>query len=143
MEGPSSAPPYELLPAAVPHGAPDRTRIEPSLEQLLPQFAFAREAQEEPRERHDRDERPFDHHHRAGETLVPERRDAPELLAARVDAVEDRARPDEDVAEHRLDDADPGDVREFRSGTEPLGRRQRLEHGQPHDHSGGEEADVL
>src|SRR5687768_4654857 len=95
----SSARLVQLLRPPVADGAPDRTRVVPPLEQLLPELSLLREAEEEPRERTDRDERSLDHHHRAREPLVAERRHAPELLAARVDAVEDGARPDEDVAE--------------------------------------------
>src|SRR5919197_848248 len=43
-----SARPGELLRAAVAHRALHGARVEPALEQLLPQLAFARQAQEEP-----------------------------------------------------------------------------------------------
>ena len=57
--------------------------------------------------------------------------------------VEDAARPDEDVAEDRLDDADGGDVAELHPGPEPLRPRQHLDHRRPHQRAAGEEEQVL
>ncbi len=60
-----------------------------------------------------------------------------------VDGVERGVRPDEDVAEHRLDEADGRDVPEFPPRPEPLRRRQRLDDGLPHQAPAREEHEVL
>src|SRR3954454_19715103 len=124
-----SARPDEFLRPAVADGALHRARVETTLQQLLAQLALARHAQEEPGEGDERDDRSLDHHHGAGHALIRERRHSPEPVLVRVDDVEDAARPEEDIAEDRLDDAHDRDVAELRARAEPLRSRQRLEHG--------------
>src|SRR5262249_48935274 len=140
---PVSARAAQFLRPAVANGTPDGARIEASFDQLLPQLALARQPQEEPGERDERDDRALDHHHAAGNALVLEGGDSPQPALVDVHRVEDAAGPEEDVPEHRLDDPHDGDVAELRAGAEPLRSGQGLDDGQPHDQAAGEEADVL
>src|ERR671934_1623232 len=94
-------------------------------------------------ERDERDDRALDHHYRAGEALIGERGKAEQPLLVGVDGVEDAPRPEKHVPEDRLHHANGRDVAQLRTGAEPLGRGERLEHGQPHDRAAGEEAEVL
>src|SRR5919201_5498282 len=84
-----------FLSSAVPDGAPHRARVEATFEQLLPELAFGGEAEEEPRDRCERNERSLDHHHGAREALVVQRRDAPRA-AVLVERIEDAPGPQED-----------------------------------------------
>ena len=115
----------------------------PLLDELLPHLALLRHAQEEPGERDDRDERALEHHQRAREALIGVRRQAEVVVSGLVHVVERRAAPDEDVPDDGRDQPDADDVRELRAGSEPLGRGQRLEDGEPEDDPGAEERDVL
>ena len=71
------------------------------------------------------------------------RRRDPPLRRVPVDGVEHRVRPDEDVAEHRLDQPHDEDVADLHAGAEPRRRRQRLDHRLPHQAAAREEAEVL
>src|SRR6266511_2086285 len=132
-----------LLSASVADGPPNGTRVEPALEQLLAKLALRREPQEEPGERAHGDERALDHHHPSRDPLVGRRREPPRPVRLLVEAVEGRARPDEDVPEHRRGDADGGDVAHLRGRAEPLRPRKELDDGGPHDRARSEEARVL
>ena len=70
-------------------------------------------------------------------------RDAPLRQRLLVPGVEGRARPDEDVAEHGLDQPHEHDVAELPAGAEPGRLRQRLDDRRPHQRAAGEEEDVL
>src|SRR6266487_1907670 len=113
--------------SSIANGAPNRPGIQPALEQLLSQLALGREPQEQPRERGDRHQRALDHHHRPGERLVVEGRDSPARVGLDVIRVEDRARPEKDVAERCLEHADDRDVAKLEAGAEPLWPGQRLD----------------
>src|SRR2546430_6238642 len=139
----SSARRAQSLSASVANRATHSPRVEPALEKPLPELALAGHPQEEPRKRDEGDDRAFDHHHRAGKTLICERREPRQPLTVLVDGIERRPGPEEDVPEHRLDRAHDGDVTKLRTGPEPFWRRQGLEDGEPHDHAAREEAQVL
>src|SRR3954462_1883579 len=115
-----SARPHKFLRPAVADGPLHRARVEATLQQLLAQLALARHPQEEPGERHERDDRALDHHHTAREALVGERRHPPQPAVMGVDRIEDGAGPEEDVAEDRLEHTHGGDVAELPAGAEPL-----------------------
>src|ERR671922_1658800 len=74
----------KLPPAPVADGAPDEPRVVPLLEQPLADVAFLRQAQEEPGDGDDRDDRPLEHHQGAREALVALGREPEELVAALV-----------------------------------------------------------
>src|SRR3954451_2654241 len=114
-----SARPDEFLRPAVADGALHRARVEATLQQLLAQLTLARHPQEEPSERHQRDDRSLDHHHGAGDPLIRERRHPPEPILVRVDNVVDAASPEEEVAEDRLHDPHHRHAAELRAGAEP------------------------
>src|SRR5581483_12267617 len=67
---PASAQIREFLRASVANGARDRARVEPLLDQLLPELPLARQPEEQPDERRQRDERALDHHHAPCDPLV-------------------------------------------------------------------------
>src|SRR5262245_26035487 len=106
----------EFLSAPVPHSPARRARIHALLDQLLAQLALLAPAQEQPGDRAEGDDRAVDHHHRAGERLVANRREPVEPGAVVVDAVDRRPGPDEDVAEHGLEQADDDDVAQLGRG---------------------------
>ena len=87
--------------------------------------------------------RALEHHERPREALIGVRREAEVVVSGLVDVVEGGAAPDEDVADHGRDEADADDVRELRTGAEPLRRGQRLENGEPQHDPCAEERDVL
>src|SRR5438132_6076820 len=74
----------ERVRTAVAHRARDLRGIESLLDELLAQLALRREPQEQPDERAERHERALDHHHHAGEVLVPHGADSPLRLRVHV-----------------------------------------------------------
>src|SRR5215218_11361517 len=110
----SSACALQLLPAAVANRSPDGARIEALLEQLLAELSLRRQLQKEPGEGADRHQRALDHHDRPRPALIRE------IVVRRIDR---RARPDEDVAEYRLDQPNGDDVAKLRRRSEPLRAR--------------------
>ncbi len=111
--------------------------------QRLALLALARGAQEQPAEQQDRDDRPLDHHDRAGGALVVGGRDAPLRLAGGVAGIQDAAGPQERVGQHALDQPHGDDVADLRAVAEPRRLGQRAQQRHPHRHPERDEQDVL
>jgi hypothetical protein len=113
------------------------------LEQLLALLALASGAHEQPAEEHERHDRSLDHHDRSGDALVGRRRDVPGALAGGVPRIERRARPQQHVGQHGLDEAHEQHVGQPGEVAEPGRLGQRAEQRHPHGHATADEHDVL
>ena len=113
------------------------------VEQLLALLGLARGAQEQPAEQPEREQRLLHHHDRAGDVLVGQRRDALGGVAVRVEGVEDRARPQEQVAENGAGEAHGDHVQQPPEVCEPARHGQRAEQAHPHVDAEAQEHRVL
>ncbi len=72
-----------------------------------------------------------------------DRADPPQRMRMHVPGIEDRARPDEHVAEDGVDEPHDDDVADLPACPEPLRCRKRLEHRRPHQAPAAEHQEVL